>query len=77
MRTLKQVVVDTGTQKLECRYDVLTHTLLFQNKSHDAEMSLDDFFDRLSKTQKVAKERGYKVTVKEVGEKENWLQGVK
>lgn len=73
MKLLKQILVDTGSKKLCCRYDVTTHTLMFQNRSYDLEMSLDDFLDRLVKTQNEAEKKGYKIQIKEVTEKENWI----
>jgi len=72
MNIVKQVIVETGTEILKCRYNPRTGLLYQQNRSKDVEICLDDYLDRMNKTRETAKSRGYNFRTYDVAEKADW-----
>jgi hypothetical protein len=55
MNNVRQIFITNGKVNDVRRYDVKNHLLYGQNRSHDQEISLDDFIDRLNNSIKQAK----------------------
>ena len=69
---VKQIVVDTGKEVLVCRYDQKQKLLFQQNRSRDANISVQDFVIKLNETVNVAKSKGYKIKISEVPAGSTW-----
>lgn len=72
---VKQVKINAPSgQCAVCRYDVIKGILMFQNRSKDISMCLDDFLDRMNTTVKQSKERGFTVSITDVPIGSKWPQ---
>lgn len=72
MQLVKQITVYKDGQFAQVRWDNIKKVLMFQNRTHDIEMSVDDYMNRRQNTLKQAKEKGWKVSEIDVPIGSNW-----
>lgn len=72
VQMVKQIKVTRNGQDYICRWDNVKKVLMFQNNSHNTEMCLDDFLDRLNKTVSACKEQKIPIEITEVAINSLW-----
>ena len=69
---VKQIHVSKSDHYQTCRWDNVTKTLMFQNRSKDISLSLNDFLNRLTTTINQAKAKRMKISVMDVPINSKW-----